>query len=468
LFAKLQRIHFVGIGGIGMSGIAEVLLNQGYKISGSDLKHSAVTERLESLGAKVFSGHRAGNIEGAEVVVTSSAIGANNPEVAEAHAQHIPVIQRAEMLAELMRLKYGIAIAGMHGKTTTTSMVAAVLAGGELDPTVIVGGRVDAMGSNARLGKSQYLVAEADESDRSFLKLWFIHAVVTNIDREHMDCYHDMADVEQTFVEFMDRVPFYGMVVACNDNELLREILPRVRRRIQTYGTTEGSDFLIRCSPCDADQLTLGFLSNFSVEYKGTRLGDFLLRVPGIHNVRNATAAIAIGVGLDIPPAKIRAALAEFRGVDRRFQLKGKANGVSVIDDYGHHPTEIRATLAAAKSCGYRHVHVVFQPHRYTRTRDLMDDFAASFDDADSLYLVDIYPASEQPIPGVSTEALARKITERSGRPTFYAKSFQVAAIMAATEAQPGDMVLTLGAGSISQLGPQILERLSAKNMVNT
>jgi UDP-N-acetylmuramate--alanine ligase len=468
LFAKLQRIHFVGIGGIGMSGIAEVLLNQGYKISGSDLKHSAVTERLESLGANVFSGHRAGNIEGAEVVVTSSAIGANNPEVAEAHAQHIPVIQRAEMLAELMRLKYGIAIAGMHGKTTTTSMVAAVLAGGELDPTVIVGGRVDAMGSNARLGKSQYLVAEADESDRSFLKLWFIHAVVTNIDREHMDCYHDMADVEQTFVEFMDRVPFYGMVVACNDNELLREILPRVRRRIQTYGTTEGSDFLIRCSPCDADQLTLGFLSNFSVEYKGTRLGDFLLRVPGIHNVRNATAAIAIGVGLDIPPAKIRAALAEFRGVDRRFQLKGKANGVSVIDDYGHHPTEIRATLAAAKSCGYRHVHVVFQPHRYTRTRDLMDDFAASFDDADSLYLVDIYPASEQPIPGVSTEALARKITERSGRPTFYAKSFQVAAIMAATEAQPGDMVLTLGAGSISQLGPQILERLSAKHMVNT
>jgi UDP-N-acetylmuramate--alanine ligase len=468
LFAKLQRIHFVGIGGIGMSGIAEVLLNQGYKISGSDLKHSTVTERLESLGAKVFAGHRASNIEGAEVVVTSSAISPNNPEVAEAHAKHIPVIPRAEMLAELMRLKYGIAIAGMHGKTTTTSMVAAVLAGGELDPTVIVGGRVDAMGSNARLGKSQYLVAEADESDRSFLKLWFIHAVVTNIDREHMDCYHDMADVEQTFVEFMDRVPFYGMVVACNDNEPLRGILPRVRRRIQTYGTTEGSDFLIRCSPCDAEQSTLGFLSHFSVEYKGKPLGDFLLRVPGMHNVRNATAAIAIGVGLDIPPAKIQGALAEFRGVDRRFQLKGKANGVSVIDDYGHHPTEIRATLAAAKQCGFRHVHVVFQPHRYTRTRDLMEEFASSFDDADSLYLVDIYPASEQPIPGVSTEALARKITERSGRPTFYAKSFQVAAIMAATEAQPGDMVLTLGAGNISQLGPQILERLSAKNVVST
>jgi UDP-N-acetylmuramate--alanine ligase len=465
LFAKLQRIHFVGIGGIGMSGIAEVLINLGYKVSGSDLKHSAVTERLESLGAKVFEGHRAGNVAGAEVVVTSSAIGKSNVEVAEAHANHIPVIQRAEMLAELMRLKYGIAIGGMHGKTTTTSMVAAVLAGGELDPTVIVGGRVDAMGSNARLGKSQYLVAEADESDRSFLKLWFIHAVVTNIDREHMDCYHDMADVEQTFVEFMDRVPFYGMVVACNDNDPLREILPRVRRRIVTYGTREGSDFLIRCSPCDSAQLALGFLSNFSVEYRGKSLGEFLLRVPGIHNVRNATAAIAIGIGLDITPDKIRAALAEFRGVDRRFQLKGKANGVSVIDDYGHHPTEIRATLAAAKQCGFRHVHVVFQPHRYTRTRDLMDEFAASFDDADSLYLIDIYPASEQPIEGVTTEALARRITERSGRSTFYAKSFQVAAIMAATEAQPGDMILTLGAGNVSQLGPRILERLSAKTM---
>ncbi|HEY3928026.1 MAG TPA: UDP-N-acetylmuramate--L-alanine ligase [Candidatus Koribacter sp.] len=468
MFAKLQRIHFVGIGGIGMSGIAEVLLNLGYKVSGSDLKHSPVTERLESLGAKVFAGHRPSNIAGAEVVVTSSAIGKENPEVAEAHVNHIPVIRRAEMLAELMRLKYGIAIAGMHGKTTTTSMVAAVLAGGELDPTVIVGGRVDAMGSNARLGKSHYLVAEADESDRSFLKLWFIHAVVTNIDREHMDCYRDMEDVEQTFVEFMDRVPFYGMVVACNDNERLRNILPRVQRRIVTYGTTDGSDFLIRCTPCTAEQLTLGFLSSFSVEYRGKSLGDFTLRVPGMHNVRNATAAIAIGMALEIPLEKIRAALSEFRGVDRRFQLKGKANDVSVIDDYGHHPTEIRATLAAAKQCGFRHIHVIFQPHRYTRTRDLMEEFARSFDDADSLYLLDIYPANEPPIEGVSTEALARRITELSGKPTFYAKSFQVAAIMASTSAAPGDMILTLGAGNVSQLGPQILERLSAKSTLQT
>ena len=393
-------------------------------------------------------------------------LAALTPNFAEAHANHVPVIPRAEMLAELMRLKYGIAIGGMHGKTTTTSMVAAVLAGGELDPTVIVGGRVDAMGSNARLGKSQYLVAEADESDRSFLKLWFIHAVVTNIDREHMDCYRDMDDVEQTFVEFMDRVPFYGMVVACNDNDRLRNVLPRVQRRIVTYGTREGSDFLIRSLDCGAEQLELGFFGSFSVEYRGKPLGQFVLRVPGLHNVRNATAAIAIGIGLDIPPDKIRTALAEFRGVDRRFQLKGKANGVSVIDDYGHHPTEIRATLAAAKECGFRHVHVVFQPHRYTRTRDLMDEFATSFEDADSLYLLDIYPASEEPLEGVSTEALARKITEVSGKPTFYAKSFQVASIMAATAAEPGDMVLTLGAGNVSQLGPQILERLSARSAV--
>ena len=466
MFAKLQRIHFVGIGGIGMSGIAEVLLNLGYKVSGSDLKHSAITERLESLGARIFEGHRASNVEGAEVVVTSSAIDRNNPEVSEAHASHIPVIPRAEMLAELMRLKYGIAIAGMHGKTTTTSMVAAVLAGADLDPTVIVGGRVDAMGSNARLGKSQYLVAEADESDRSFLKLWYIHAVVTNLDREHMDTYRDMEDVEQTFVQFMDGVPFYGMVVACNDNEPLRNVLPRVRRRIVTYGTSTDSDFLIRCSPCDPEQTGLGFFSQFSVEYRSKSLGDFVLRVPGMHNVRNAAAAIAIGIGLDIPPDKIRSALAEFRGVDRRFQLKGKAADVSVIDDYGHHPTEIRATLAAAKQCGFRKIHVVFQPHRYTRTRDLMDEFATAFDDADSLFLLDIYPASEQPIEGVHSETLARRITERTGRPTFYAKSFQTAAIMAATAAEPGDMILTLGAGNVSQLGPQILERLGAKNTV--
>src|SRR5258708_7524147 len=339
MFAKIQRIHFVGIGGIGMSGIAEVLLTLGFKVSGSDLKPSALTQRLADLGAIIFEGHRAENITGAEVVVTSSAIARDNPEVISARAQHIPVIQRAEMLAELMRLKYGIAIAGMHGKTTTTSMVAAVLAAGGLDPTVVVGGRVDALGSNARLGKSQYLVAEADESDRSFLKLSPILAVVTNIDREHMDCYRDMADVEQAFVDFMDRIPFYGMLVLCNDDEQLRGLMPRLARRAVTYGLRNDSDFRIEHRAVDraADKRRY---SHFGVEYRGKSLGGYHLQVPGNHNMLNATAALAVGVGLDISPDQIREALESFRGVDRRFQLKGSAAGVSVIDDYGHHPTE--------------------------------------------------------------------------------------------------------------------------------
>src|SRR5690348_771758 len=306
MFAKIQRIHFVGIGGIGMSGIAEVLLNLGYKVSGSDLKSSAVTQRLSGLGAATFEGHRAENIAGAEVVVTSSAIAAENPEVTEAHKLHIPVIQRAEMLAELMRLKYGIAIAGMHGKTTTTSMVAAVLAAGGLDPTVVVGGRVDAMGSNARLGKSQYLVAEADESDRSFLKLSPILSVVTNIDREHMDCYRNMRDVKKTFLDFMDRVPFYGMVVLCNDDERLRSMLPRLARRATTYGVHEDADF--RVGGARGKCTGAKHYAHFSVEYRGRSLGDFHLRVPGNHNVLNATATIAVGVGLDIEPERIREA----------------------------------------------------------------------------------------------------------------------------------------------------------------
>src|SRR5438045_7764174 len=318
MFAKIQRIHFVGIGGIGMSGIAEVLLNLGYKVSGSDLKSSSVTDRLANLGAITFEGHRAENITGADVVVTSSAVKPDNPEVTAARAQHIPVIPRAEMLAELMRLKYGIAIAGMHGKTTTTSMVAAVLAAGGLDPTVVVGGRVDAMGSNARLGKSQYLVAEADESDRSFLKLSPILAVVTNIDREHMDCYRDMADVEQAFIDFVDRVPFYGMVVLCNDDDRLRNLLPRLARRAITYGQRDDSDFRILGGEVHAGSPSR-YYSHFAVHYRGKPLGEFKLRVPGSHNVLNATAAVAVGVGLDIDPGQIREALESFRGVDRRF-----------------------------------------------------------------------------------------------------------------------------------------------------
>ncbi len=461
MFAKIQRIHFVGIGGIGMSGIAEVLLNLGYKVSGSDLKSSTVTERLAGLGATTFEGHRAENITGAEVVVTSSAISVENPEVAEAHKLHIPVIQRAEMLAELMRLKYGIAIAGMHGKTTTTSMVAAVLAAGGLDPTVVVGGRVDAMGSNARLGKSQYLVAEADESDRSFLKLSPILSVVTNIDREHMDCYRNMRDVKKTFLEFMDRVPFYGMVVACNDDPLLRRLLPEVQRRTVTYGTKRGSDFLIKLNGAKPEVVSDSQpLSRFSVNYRKQDLGEFTLHVPGLHNVLNATAAIAVGLGLDIGIEFIRTALDHFRGVDRRFQLRGRAAGVSVIDDYGHHPTEIRATLAAARQCGFGKVHVIFQPHRYTRTRDLMNEFTTAFTDADSLFVLDIYAASEKPIEGITGEVLAQRIREKSGKSVNYASSFAEAANAAVAAAQDGDMILTLGAGSVSQLGLMILERL--------
>jgi UDP-N-acetylmuramate--alanine ligase len=470
MFAKIQQVHFVGIGGIGMSGIAEVLLNLGYKVSGSDLKSSAVTQRLAGLGAAVFEGHRAENVAGAEVVVTSSAIAAENPEVLEAHKLHVPVIQRAEMLAELMRLKYGIAIAGMHGKTTTTSMVAAVLAGGGLDPTVVVGGRVDAMGSNARLGKSQYLVAEADESDRSFLKLSPILSVVTNIDREHMDCYRNMRDVKKTFLEFMDRVPFYGMVVVCNDDPMLRRLLPQAQRRTVTYGTKRGSDFWIKPGETGANAEPGGgdlrALSRFRVSYHKQDLGEFTLHVPGMHNILNATAAIAVGVGLDVALEAIRTGLDQFRGVDRRFQLRGRVAGVSVIDDYGHHPTEIKATLAAAQQCGFRKIHVLFQPHRYTRTRDLMEEFTTAFGDADSLFVLDIYAASEKPIEGVSGEALARTVREKGGRSAQYVNSFADAVSKVADAAEDGDMILTLGAGSVSQLGPMILEKLKERDAV--
>ena len=470
MFAKLQRVHFVGIGGIGMSGIAEVLLTLGYQVSGSDLRSTPVTQRLASLGATVFTGHLAEQVVGAEVVVTSSAVSADNPEVAEARRRHIPVIQRAEMLAELMRLKYGIAIAGMHGKTTTTSMVGAVLQAGELDPTIIVGGRVDALGSNARFGSSQYLVAEADESDRTFLKLSPIISVVTNLDREHLDTYRDLKDIEDTFADFMSRVPFYGMVVACHDNDSLRRVLPRIQRRVVTYGTRDDSDFRISgvencapgASPADAP---VSPLSRFRVHLRGELLEEFELHVPGMHNVLNATAAVAVGIGLEIAPSRVRQALAEFRGVDRRFQLKGRVDGVSVVDDYGHHPTEIQATLAAARQCGFRRIHVLFQPHRYTRTQALLNEFGAAFEAADSVLVLDIYPASEPPIAGVNGEAVAQRIQKLGGLPARYIGGLAEAAAEAAALAQAGDLILTLGAGNISQLGPQVLDRLRARTL---
>jgi UDP-N-acetylmuramate--alanine ligase len=413
------------------------------------LKNSAVTQRLAALGASIFEGHAAANIAGADVVVTSSAIAVDNSEVHEARRLHIPVIQRAEMLAELMRLKYGIAIAGMHGKTTTTSMVASVLAAGGLDPTVVVGGRVDALGSNAKLGSSRYLVAEADESDRSFLKLSPILAVVTNLDREHMDCYHDMADVEQAFLTFIDKLPFYGAVTACIDNPLLAAILPRAHRRVFTYGVAPEADY--RLEFLGAGQ---GSFACFQVVTAAGPLGPFELNVPGHHNVLNATAAVAIAHQLGVTVDKIAEGLGHFRGVDRRFQLRGKACGVTVVDDYGHHPTEIRATLAAARECGHKHIHVIFQPHRYTRTLDLMDRFTGAFVDADTVIVLPIYAASEEPIPGVTAEALAAKI---EGPKVQYAADFPIAVAAVAAQAHEGDLIMTLGAGSVSQLAPQIL-----------
>jgi UDP-N-acetylmuramate--alanine ligase len=460
MFVKSQRVHFIGIGGIGMSGIAEILLNLGYAVSGSDLRRSATTDRLSTFGATIFEGHAVANVVGSGVVVASSAVNGRNPEIIEARIRKIPVIQRAEMLAELMRLKYGIAVAGMHGKTTTTSMIATVLAAGGLDPTVVVGGRVDALGSNARLGKSQYLVAEADESDRSFLKLSPILAVVTNLDREHMDCYRDMADVEQAFVEFMDKVPFYGAATACLDNPLLAEVLPRVRRRVFTYGTSPQADFVLRTTPVSVTMSgdDLQIRSRFEVVFGTQVLGPFDLLVPGRHNVLNATAAVAIATQLEVAQDRIAQGLRDFRGVDRRFHLKGSVRGVAVIDDYGHHPTEIVATLKAARDCGYAKLHVIFQPHRYTRTRDLLAEFAAAFDEANSVQVLDIYAASEEPIEGVTANALVAAI-KRDG--VEYAASFEAAATRAASVAHEGDVILTLGAGNVSQIVGTVLEKLA-------
>ncbi|MDR3791896.1 MAG: UDP-N-acetylmuramate--L-alanine ligase [Terracidiphilus sp.] len=455
MFTTSQHAHFIGIGGIGMSGIAEILLNQGMKVSGSDLRRGPLTDRLARLGATIYEGHDAGNIAGATVVVTSSAVSKTNPEVLAAQAAKVPVIQRAEMLAELMRLKYGIAIAGMHGKTTTTSMVAAVLTAGGLDPTVVVGGRVDALGSNARLGTTQYLVAEADESDRSFLKLSPILAVITNLDREHMDCYHDMADVEGAFLEFINKLPFYGAATACIDNPLLKAILPRARRRVFTYGVDAAADYRL-----ELQTALEGRFARFTVETATGTLGTFELHVPGRHNILNATAAVAIAHQLDVPSEKIATGLSHFRGVDRRFQQRGVARGIAVVDDYGHHPTEIKATLAAARECGYNRIHVVFQPHRYTRTRDLLDEFSTAFQNADTLAVLPIYAASEEPIPGVTAERLAEIVI---GPPTRLVADFPAAIAAVLEEAAPGDLVLTLGAGNVSQLGPQILAAIEGK-----
>jgi UDP-N-acetylmuramate--alanine ligase len=469
MFIQKQHVHFIGIGGIGMSGIAEILLTLGMRVSGSDLRRGPITDRLAQMGAQIYEGHQRGHVGDATVVVTSSAVSAANPEVQEARARKIPVIQRAEMLAELMRLKYGIAVAGMHGKTTTTSMVASVLAAGGLDPTVVVGGRVDAFGSNARLGSSQYLVAEADESDRSFLKLSPILAIVTNLDREHMDCYRDMDDVESAFLSFMDKVPFYGAVIACADNPALAKILPRAQRRVYTYGVAASADYRLEVLDGASERgdrascAVSGFRRFQVITSKGT-LGPFELRVPGRHNILNATAAVAIACQLDVPADKIAEGLANFNGVDRRFQLRGKANGIAVVDDYGHHPTEISATLAAARECGYGKIHVIFQPHRYTRTRDLLAEFSTAFSLADTVTVLPIYAANEEPIPGVDAELLVARMRDTSAH---YEPDFAGAVAHVSNVAEPGDLILTLGAGSVSQLAPLILATLELRSQVS-
>jgi UDP-N-acetylmuramate--alanine ligase len=458
MFYKPQRLHFTGIGGIGMSGIAEILLNLGYTITGSDARLTPVTDRLQSLGATIHEGHSASHVAGAKALVVTSAVNESNPELIEARRLGIPVIPRGELLAELMRLKYGIAIAGSHGKTSTTSMTATMLAHAGLDPTVVVGGRVSTLGgSNARVGRSDFLVVESDESDGSFLKLAPIIAVVTNIDREHLDHYESIEEIRRCFTEFVNKVPFYGCAILCLDDENVQQILPGVRRRTVTYGASAQADLHIA-------SVELGHMtSRFRLQSRGEDLGEFTLHVPGMHNVLNATAAAAVARELEVPIDKIRAGLAEYRGVDRRFQFRGEAAGVTVIDDYGHHPTEVRATLDAARLCQFQRVHVIFQPHRYTRTQHLMDDFARSFHQADTVALLDIYAASEAPIPGVSSEALAARLRAFGHREAHLAGSIENAVSLIASIAQPGDAVLTLGAGNVWQAGDQLLSRLRSK-----
>lgn len=458
MFFKPQPVHFVGIGGIGMSGLAEILLGMGYPVSGSDLRTSAITDGLAGRGATIYLGHQAANLRDARAVVVSSAVPAGNPELVEARRLGLPIIPRGELLAELMRLKFGIAVAGSHGKTTTTSMIAAIMTHAGLDPTVVVGGRVGMMGgANARLGKSDYLVVESDESDGSFLKLAPILAVVTNIDREHLDHYADIEQIRDAFSTFVGKLPFYGAAILCLDDENIQRILPSLNRRVVTYGTGAQAD--LRVSHSAAGHMA----SQFQLTFRGASLGCFKLRVPGAHNALNAAAAAAIALELEIPVEQIREALERFTGVDRRFEVRGVERGVTVIDDYGHHPTEIRATLAAARACHLRRVHVLFQPHRYSRTRALLDDFARAFHDADSVFVLDIYGASEKPIEGLSSRQLVDRIQAFGHRDAHYSGAMEAGIAAVAGHAREGDAIITLGAGSISQAGAQILEELKTR-----
>jgi len=461
MFRDVHRIHMVGIGGIGMSGIAEILLHLGggIQVTGSDAKASPITERLTSLGAEIVEGHCAVNVEGADLVVTSSAVRKDNPEVVAARHLQIPIIPRAEMLAELMRLyRYGIAIAGSHGKTTTTSMVATVMAHAKFDPTVVVGGKLASLGSNARFGRGEYMVVEADESDGSLVILQPTIAVLTNADAEHLDHFKGIEDICRCFGEFVNKVPFFGTVVLCLDDANVQSVIPSVKRRAITYGFVPQADVVAR----DVTYLQDRFGSEFTVVVRGEELGRVQLSVPGRHNVLNALAAVAVGLDLKIEFATIVEALATFRGADRRFQIKGERAGVLVVDDYGHHPTEIQATLSAAATSGRRIV-VMFQPHRYSRTQLLLDDFSRSFYSAAVVLVTDIYAASEDPIPGITGEFLAESIQRHGHKHVEHTGSVERTAARALEIAQPGDLLLTLGAGSVHHAGEVLLRGLEER-----
>jgi UDP-N-acetylmuramate--alanine ligase len=459
MYLKKYHIHFVGIGGIGMSGIAELLLNLGYRVSGSDLRTSEITERLGRLGGVIYEGHAAEQAAGADVVVVSSAVRPANPEVAAAQRASIPVIPRAEMLAELMRLKYSIAVAGAHGKTTTTSLVAAVLEKGGLDPTVVIGGKLMSAGTNALLGKGEFIVAEADESDGSFLRYAPAIAVVTNIDREHLDYYPDLDAIKQVFMQFIDRIPFYGLAVLCLDNEPIQSLIPQIKKRFTTYGMTSQADFEIRDVACEGRQC------RFHVVHKGSPLGVFNLNLPGVHNIYNATASIAVGVELDIPVPRIQAALAGITGVQRRLEIKGEQGGVIVVDDYGHHPTEIKLTLQAARDCWpERRMVVAFQPHRYTRTRALFDEFTRAFYQSDVLLVLPVYAASEDPIAGVSAQALCESIKAHGHKQVVCTDGTADCAARLKGILAPGDLLLTLGAGDVWKVGVDALKEIGSVN----
>ena len=455
MLGKTQQIHFVGIGGIGMSGIAEVLLNLGYRISGSDLEETPITRRLAELGATVVSGHEAQNVGEADVVVLSSAVPPDNVEVVAARERKIPVIRRAEMLAELMRMKYGIAIAGTHGKTTTTSLVASVLTHGGLDPTIVIGGRLNVWETNARLGQGRYLVAEADESDGSFLNLSPTVAVVTTIDEEHLDFYRDLEHLQETFLSFINKIPFYGLAVLCLDEPHIQALIPRIEKRMVTYGLSSQADFLGQ----DIDRK--GLETSYTARYQGSPLGRVRLQMPGVHNVLNSLAAIAVGLELDVDFHDIAEALAEFGGIERRFQIKGERRGVMVVDDYGHHPAEIRATLQAAKD-GWveRRLVVVFQPHRYSRTQYLLQDFFSAFNEAEVLITTEIYPAGETPIPGVSGRQIYDGVKKHGHRDVSYVEQAGDVLALLEERLRPGDLVLTLGAGDVWKVSDALIARL--------